>query len=200
MKLSFIESDSACLSERWRPDYIADISKGHGHINNYVSVSGITIEDGGHDFTIFLRLDRPPNRGQHPTNLELFACKRAPAAVSAMSHPSNFQPRKNIAGWVQDPGRKQLMWQDSGNGARTWQAPPLRLLAGLMASSVNIQCPTPTSECGHCFSLKKVSSGDTSQCDGCHIFLGQWLLQSKIHPVPVLLPCARQSRVPSDQE
>ena len=112
------------MSERWRPDYTVDISNGNGHINNYVSVSGITIEDGVNDCSIFLCLERPPSRGPHPEKLDLLACKRALAAVSAMIRPGNFQPKKSIVGWAQDPGRKELLWPDRENGACTWQVPP----------------------------------------------------------------------------
>ena len=107
---------------------MADLSIGLGHINNYVIVRGITIEDGGHDLPIFLCVERPPSRGQHPDKLDLLACKRVPAAVSAMIPPGIFQPRKNIVGWAQDRGRKQLMWQGRENGACMWQVPALRAL------------------------------------------------------------------------
>ena len=50
---------------------MADISIGLGHINNYVIVSGITIEDGGNDLPILLYLERPPNRGHKPEKLRL---------------------------------------------------------------------------------------------------------------------------------
>ena len=103
---------------------MADISIGLGHINNLVIVNGITIEDGGNDCPIFLYLERPPTRGQNPEKLHLVTRKRAPVSVSAMIHPGTFQPRKNIAGFVQDPGRKALMWQGRANGACRWQVPP----------------------------------------------------------------------------
>ena len=128
------------MSERWRPDYTVDISNGNGHINNYVSVSGITIEDGGNDCPTFVRLERPPSLGQCPEKLDLLACKRAPAAVSAMIHPGILQPRKNIVGWARDPGRKQLMWQGRENGACTWQVPPLSF-----GKSDGVECQHPVS-------------------------------------------------------
>ena len=56
--------------------------------------------------------------------MDLIACKRAPAAASATIHPGIVQPMKNIVGWAQYLGRKQLMWQDRENGACTWQVPP----------------------------------------------------------------------------
>ena len=72
----------------------------------------------------FLVLGTSSRPGAEPRKkLDLLACKRAPAAARAMIHPGNFQPRKNIVGWAQDLGLKQLMWQDRGSGTCTWQVP-----------------------------------------------------------------------------
>ena len=79
---------------------MADISIGLGHINNYVIVSGITIEYGGNDFPILLYLERPPNRGQNPEKSHLLASNRVSATVSAMIHPRNLnQKRTYLAGF-----------------------------------------------------------------------------------------------------
>ena len=110
---------------------MVDISVGLGHINNYVTVSDITIEAGRSDCLIFLYLERPPTLGQNPEKLHLPASKRAPVSVGAMIRPCHFQPRKNIVGWVQYPGRNQLMWPDRENGACQWEVRPFRLLAGV---------------------------------------------------------------------
>ena len=54
------------MSERWRSDYVADVSIGLGHINNYVIVNGITTDDGMNDCPLFLDLERPgPYRGRN---------------------------------------------------------------------------------------------------------------------------------------
>ena len=128
---------------------MADIPNGLGHISNYVIVSGITIDEGKHDFPIFLYMERPPTMGQNSEKLHLLACKRAPVSASAMIRPRHFQPRNNIVGWAQYLGRNQLMWQDRENGACQWEVHPFRVLAGAMASVVSIQRPVPTSQCGH---------------------------------------------------
>ena len=48
---------------------------------------------------------------------------------------------------------------------------PLRLLTGVMASSVSVQCPQSTSPIGHCIIIYKAGSCDMRRCCSCHILL-----------------------------
>ena len=108
--------------QQWRADYAADISMGVGHINDFRFVHGLYLEDAGTSFPIFLYMERNPHHGKQQEQLHLLACSRVPPAVQLTVHPASFSVRRGIAGWVQDPGRRHMMWQEAENGPITFQA------------------------------------------------------------------------------
>ena len=103
----------------WRADYAADISCGPASVNDFKFVTGITLDRSVNDFQIFLYMEREPRNGG-VEKLHMLACKTVPKAVRMLLHPGAFQPRKNQAGWTQDPGRREMIWQERENGACTW--------------------------------------------------------------------------------
>ncbi len=103
--------------KQWQVGYAADIDVGVGHINGWRFINGVYLVDGDQEFPIFLYMERPPQKGQHPEQLHLLACCEVPAAVQHSVQPSSWQPRKGQSGWVVDPGRGQWMHQQAQNGA-----------------------------------------------------------------------------------
>ncbi len=110
---------------QWRPDDIADVEVGLGHIDNFRFVRGIYLEDSGRDVPICLYMERRRERRKQPEQLYLLACCEVPAAIQSCVQPSSFQPCTKTAGYVQDPGRQQRMYQGAGNGPILFTVGPM---------------------------------------------------------------------------
>ena len=122
LEVKWIRGRIPAGKQQWRADYAADISMGVGHINDFRFVQGLYLEDAGTSFPIFLYMERNPHHGKQQEQLHLLACCRVPTAVQLTVHPASFSPRRATAGWVQDPGRRHMMWQEAENGPITFQA------------------------------------------------------------------------------
>ena len=57
------------LSARWSPHYAADIITALWHINNFLFVSTIKLDEAGNEVPLALYVERPPDTGQNPNRL-----------------------------------------------------------------------------------------------------------------------------------
>ena len=73
------------VRESWRPDYVADIA-------SRLSVASRS-KMVGTMCTLILHMQQPTRQGWNPVKMDLLACNRVSATMSAMIRPSNLQPR-----------------------------------------------------------------------------------------------------------